>query len=809
MTFKSTYFQDEIRDDFYVPGKIKRAWGAQLVILQEIDRICKKYEIPYYAEWGTLLGAVRHRGFIPWDDDLDIGMKRQDYHRFLAVAPKELPKNYYLNNFHEENDYTDYMTRVVNEHAINCTREHLSQFCEFPYVVGIDIFVLDALAPTDEENRWQVGLLQEMANRIARLEQIGDVDADSQILKEELQHHKAYLEGICDTYDLQVSEDLPLIRQFLIASEQIMAWFSNPERNPNPEYVTLMPLWVNHGYYRFLAKYYETLVKLPFENTQIPVPLYYYGVLRMKYGEFWKLVRKGSSHNYPFYEPQEEILREHGALLGQEYSWPGREAANARRQRSKSFKLQSYIEILYKIQGMLGVALKSAQAAAVETLLTKGQEVAIDLGTKLEQMGAFPEEAVRHLENYCELLYRIKQKLWGDGQQYEAEVSEFDILELYEMLSAEIQAAEACVTTWFQKMHRVIFLCCKPSDFESYRDIYQAYAKKPGYLLQVIAVPFYEREFGGGVMQEQLLLEGYPQEISVVSGKTYPLEYACPQEIFTCMPWDGYNRNYRIAPQYATEQLWDKCERLHLLLGDKLYDWKDDDQRSEKNLRDYLYMPGCVYADQIWTRSAAVRDAYVKALSTWSTDVPEAYWEQKVHLLEKLTRGEDTLPELENFERGMQEKSVALGSAEQDKQEKMVASGSTEQDKQEKMAASESTDHITKLAVYFDLSALVMQGADGRAHFWREFLETTARISSGIKTGGVQILLLWDERIAQYEGLSDCVSWPVELIDKKLGLLWKGSEEELAETADAFYGDCGSLETKLQCVGKPVLIRRI
>ena len=82
LQFPDSYFEDEVRDGFYVPSMIKRAWATAMDVLCEVDRICCKYNIKYYAEWGTLLGAVRHAGFIPWDDDLDIGMMRTDYRKF-------------------------------------------------------------------------------------------------------------------------------------------------------------------------------------------------------------------------------------------------------------------------------------------------------------------------------------------------------------------------------------------------------------------------------------------------------------------------------------------------------------------------------------------------------------------------------------------------------------------------------------------------------------------------------------------------------------------------------------------------------
>ena len=99
MELKREFFYEEVRDGFYIPSIMKRAWGAGLTILSEVDRICRKYEIPYYAGYGTLLGAVRSSSFIPWDDDIDLMMLRSDYNRFLSVAEKELPEELALDVF--------------------------------------------------------------------------------------------------------------------------------------------------------------------------------------------------------------------------------------------------------------------------------------------------------------------------------------------------------------------------------------------------------------------------------------------------------------------------------------------------------------------------------------------------------------------------------------------------------------------------------------------------------------------------------------------------------------------------------------
>ena len=65
-------------------------------MMVEIDKVCRRHNIQYWLDCGTLLGAVRHGGFIPWDDDLDIAMLSSDYKRFLEIAPKELPESFFI-----------------------------------------------------------------------------------------------------------------------------------------------------------------------------------------------------------------------------------------------------------------------------------------------------------------------------------------------------------------------------------------------------------------------------------------------------------------------------------------------------------------------------------------------------------------------------------------------------------------------------------------------------------------------------------------------------------------------------------------
>lgn len=79
---------------------LRPIWGALIDIYKEVARICDKYGLRYYAAAGTLIGTCRHNGFIPWDDDLDLMMPREDYRRFFDVVCKELPSNLVAEDFH-------------------------------------------------------------------------------------------------------------------------------------------------------------------------------------------------------------------------------------------------------------------------------------------------------------------------------------------------------------------------------------------------------------------------------------------------------------------------------------------------------------------------------------------------------------------------------------------------------------------------------------------------------------------------------------------------------------------------------------
>ena len=96
----------------YEDSQLEKLKKIELSILEAIIKVCEENDITYFTVAGTTLGAIRHNGFIPWDDDIDIGMMRDDYERFLQIAPAELDKGYTLTHFIYDNNVPTYFAKV-------------------------------------------------------------------------------------------------------------------------------------------------------------------------------------------------------------------------------------------------------------------------------------------------------------------------------------------------------------------------------------------------------------------------------------------------------------------------------------------------------------------------------------------------------------------------------------------------------------------------------------------------------------------------------------------------------------------------
>ena len=126
-------------------AQLRQLQLVELEIMKVFADICERHGLRYAMIGGTLLGAIRHRGFIPWDDDIDVGMPREDYEKFLTIVRSELPEGYDFLNYKQNPKYLRYFSRIVDKRVKVVNASYAERRIENAW---IDIFPLDGMPKT-------------------------------------------------------------------------------------------------------------------------------------------------------------------------------------------------------------------------------------------------------------------------------------------------------------------------------------------------------------------------------------------------------------------------------------------------------------------------------------------------------------------------------------------------------------------------------------------------------------------------------------------------------------------------------------
>lgn len=126
----------------------------ELDMLVALDEVCKKINVAYFLAEGTLLGAIRHKGFIPWDDDIDVCMLRKDYEKFLSIGQKYLPAEIFIQTFDTDQEYSLGFCKLRNTGTTYIETSASRQ--EINHGIFIDIFPIDYYP----ENRMEATILE-------------------------------------------------------------------------------------------------------------------------------------------------------------------------------------------------------------------------------------------------------------------------------------------------------------------------------------------------------------------------------------------------------------------------------------------------------------------------------------------------------------------------------------------------------------------------------------------------------------------------------------------------------------------------
>ncbi|MDD6400747.1 MAG: LicD family protein [Lachnospiraceae bacterium] len=145
------FFEEETKCDYVVSRKMKEIWAVELDLLNELLKVCKKYNLKIYADGGTTLGALRHKGYIPWDDDIDMVMLRDDYKRLCEVAESEFSEPYFFQTEQTDEGSLRGHAQLRNSNTTGALEKEADRKLSFNQGIFIDIFPLDAIPDDDDE----------------------------------------------------------------------------------------------------------------------------------------------------------------------------------------------------------------------------------------------------------------------------------------------------------------------------------------------------------------------------------------------------------------------------------------------------------------------------------------------------------------------------------------------------------------------------------------------------------------------------------------------------------------------------------
>jgi len=288
----------EVRCGFRVPDLMLKCWKAQLQIVKEFDLVCKRHNLKWYAFCGTLLGAVRHKGFIPWDDDVDICMLRNDYDMFLYYAEKELP--YFFETYDDETSQTHMMgiTRINNIHGVNFEPDYLKSHFDFPYPVGIDLYPMDYVS----ENYSEIVEIYKYILAVCakyKLENWEDFEEHNPAYDDiDLEDAYQTIEGLTG---LKINRKGDILKQLDEIADMVV-------KRPKSDRVACMANMVTgHTQMIFPISAFKESFVAPFEDITVNVPSGYDEILTINYGE-WQIPDPRPTHDYPYFKDQERTV---------------------------------------------------------------------------------------------------------------------------------------------------------------------------------------------------------------------------------------------------------------------------------------------------------------------------------------------------------------------------------------------------------------------------------------------------------------------------------------------------------------------
>lgn len=265
---------------------IEKIWREEQEILDVIHKVCMEHHLRYSLAFGTLIGAIRHGGFIPWDDDIDIMMPREDYNKLLEIWGTAAPQDYILQDYNTDLDYTNNFAKIRKNHTTFIQFEYEKEK-KYHKGIFVDIFPGDRVAPGKFSRK-----IQYVACAVNLLYSRGFTSGSSGL--------REMVERILLKTNLQV-----YARRRNFAEKIISHWSAGKETEI---FFPCVISWCN-GYYH-PADMFEHMIFVEFMGKKYCAVLDYDKILKLEYGDYMKLPPEA-----------ERVWKHHPILVDFEYNY--------------------------------------------------------------------------------------------------------------------------------------------------------------------------------------------------------------------------------------------------------------------------------------------------------------------------------------------------------------------------------------------------------------------------------------------------------------------------------------------------------
>ncbi len=277
MQLPDSFYQEEERCGYLVSEKMKKVWAVELELLKKFSEVCDAHGLRYYLDGGTLLGAVRHKGFIPWDDDVDVIMPREDYDKLFEIAQQVFEPPYFFQTVFSEKRF--FRTHAQLRHSETTGFIDIDKSKDINKGIFLDIFVLDGVADNAFLrflHKWEI-----MLNRKLLTYQYDRKFQEINWIRKMLYFcvHRFF-----DSYPYKAFFD-----RF---NKKVLARYSHRQTKLIGD-LTLQ--WRKNV--QWPREWWADDCLLPFENLVLRAPVCYHQILQQQYGDYMKLPERVSDPN--------------------------------------------------------------------------------------------------------------------------------------------------------------------------------------------------------------------------------------------------------------------------------------------------------------------------------------------------------------------------------------------------------------------------------------------------------------------------------------------------------------------------------